>query len=436
MSRHPDVPTITLSTRGTITHDPPDQKPPRYTSETLVLKRVFTLAELQLHSGETLRNVQIGYETYGRLNSNKDNAILITHYFTGTSHAAGRYHAADSEPGYWDSMIGPGKAIDTDKYFVIGVDCLSNLNTGNPMVVTTGPLSINSVTNKPYLADFPLVTIGDFVRCQHALCQFLELPKLHAVAGPSMGAMQALEWAARFPEYVDRIIGVIGGGVQTEPYLIGLLRQWCAPIYIDPNFKNGYYDLDRPPREGLAAALELVTLTALSPEWATRAFARRVTNYSSPTSKDINSLFDIENALSVTARSRAAVADANSFLRIAKAVQLFDVTSMLGRLKANILWITAKRDLLLFPEYAERGVRLLRELGLEVDTFELQSEGGHLDGLGEVQPAAEVIRKFLARTHAHKRNERRAYRPEASTRTAKPIRAPFSSHSDLDSVHP
>lgn len=436
MSRHPDVPTITLSTRGTITHEPPDRKQPRFTPDTMVLKRVFTLPELHLQSGDTLRNVQIGYETYGRLNSNKDNAILITHYFTGTSHAAGRYHAADVEAGYWDSLIGPGKAIDTDKYFVIGVDCLSNLNTGNPMVVTTGPLSINPVTNKPYMADFPLVTIGDFVRCQHALCQFLELPRLHAVAGPSMGAMQALEWAARFPNYVDKIIGVIGGGLQTEPYLIGLLRQWCAPIYLDPNFRNGYYDLNFPPQDGLAAALELVTLTALSPAWATKAFARRSARPDSPPSKDVKSLFAIENALSVTARSRAAVADANSFLRIAKAVQLFDVTSMLDGLKANILWITAKRDLLLFPEYAERGVRLLREMGLEVETFELHSEGGHLDGLGEAHPAADVISQFLARARANIRNERRTHRFETSTRTANSTRTYFSSDSGRDSVHP
>lgn len=395
MSRHPDVPTITIATRGTVTYDPPDQNQPRFTSETTVLKRVFTLPELELESGETLRHVQIGYETYGNLNEAKDNAILITHYFTGTSHAAGRYHESDVEPGYWDSLIGPGKAIDTDKYFVIGVDCLSNLNTGNPMVFTTGPLSINPKTDRPYMADFPVVTIGDFVRSQYALCRYLGLPKLRAVAGPSMGAMQALEWGARFPEYVERIVGVIGGGLQTEPYLIGLLRQWCAPIYLDSNFRDGFYDQANPPQAGLAAALELVTLTALSPAWANKAFARRPAVPEIGPEQNLRNMFAVENALSVTARSRAAIADANSFLRIAKAVQLFDINPIKSRLKARILWITAKRDLLLFPEYAERGITSLRALGLHVETFELASEGGHLDGLGEAKPAAETIARFL-----------------------------------------
>ncbi len=395
MSRHPDVPTITIATRGTVTYDPPDQNQPRFTSETTVLKRVFTLPELELESGETLRHVQIGYETYGNLNEAKDNAILITHYFTGTSHAAGRYHESDVEPGYWDSLIGPGKAIDTDKYFVIGVDCLSNLNTGNPMVFTTGPLSINPKTDRPYMADFPVVTIGDFVRSQYALCRYLGLPKLRAVAGPSMGAMQALEWGARFPEFVERIVGVIGGGLQTEPYLIGLLRQWCAPIYLDSNFRDGFYDQANPPQAGLAAALELVTLTALSPAWANKAFARRPAVPEIGPEQNLRNMFAVENALSVTARSRAAIADANSFLRIAKAVQLFDINPIKSRLKARILWITAKRDLLLFPEYAERGITSLRALGLHVETFELASEGGHLDGLGEAKPAAETIARFL-----------------------------------------
>lgn len=396
MSRHPDVPTISIATRGTISYDPPPPNEARFTSDTLVTKRVFTLNKFELESGAVLQDVKIGYETYGRLNAKRDNAILIAHYFTGTSHAAGRYHDSDVEPGYWDSIIGPGKAIDTDIYFVIAVDCLANINTGNPMVFTTGPMSINPTTGKPYLGDFPIVTIGDFVRSQHALCQFLELPALHAVAGPSMGSMQALEWAVRYPDYVRNVVGVIGGGLHSEPYLIGLLRQWCAPIYLDPDFKNGFYDHANPPRAGLAAALELVTLTALSPNWANRAFARRPACNDTPPASQLSSLFSVENALAVTARSRAEIADANSFLRIAKAVQLFDVTPRVDRLKARILWIHAKRDLLLYPEYAERGINSLRELGLDVTTLQLDTEGGHLDGLGEIRSASTEISNFLS----------------------------------------
>ncbi len=397
MSRHPDVPTITIATRGTVSYDPPPPNPPRFSAETIVIKRVFTLPEFELESGEMLRGVQIGYETYGRLNEARDNAILIAHYFTGTSHAAGRYDESDLEPGYWNSIIGPGKAIDTDRYFVVAVDCLANINTGNPMVITTGPMSINHATGKPYLGDFPIVTIGDFVRSQYALCRFLDLPSLHAVAGPSMGSMQALEWAARFPDFVQRVVGVIGGGLHSEPYLIGLLRQWCAPIYLDPEFKNGFYDPSNPPRAGLAAALELVTLTALSPQWANRAFARRAADSATPPANHISNLFSVENALAMTARARAEIADANSFLRIAKAVQLFDVTPLKDRLKARILWIHAKSDLLLYPEYAERGINSLRDLGLDVTTSQLDSDGGHLDGLGEIKAVSSEISNFLNR---------------------------------------
>lgn len=397
MTRHPDVPTISAAIAGTVSYEPPTLNEVRFTAESLVIKRVFTLPELEIESGNTLRNVQIGYETYGHLNAQRDNAILIAHYFTGTSHAAGRYHPSDVESGYWDSIIGPGKAIDTDRFFIIAVDCISNINTGNPMVFTTGPMSINHETGKPYMGDFPIVTIGDFVRSQYALCRYLELPNLYAVAGPSMGAMQALEWAARFPEFVTRVIGIIGGGLHTEPYLIALLRQWCAPIYLDPEFKNGFYDPLNPPQAGLAAALELVTLTALSPQWANRAFARRAASAETPPENHLANMFSVENALAVTAKSRAQIADANSFLRIAKAVQLFDVTPLKDRLKARILWIHAKRDLLLFPEYAERGITSLRALGLDVTTYQLDTDGGHLDGLGEIKAASTEISKFLAR---------------------------------------
>lgn len=395
-ARHRDVPTVTTVTSGIISYEPPNGDEAPFSASTDVVKRVFTLPALELEGGQTLKNVQIGYECYGKLSPSRDNAILVLHYFTGSSHAAGRYNASDAEPGYWDTIIGPGKAIDTNKYFVIGVDSLSNLYCRNPMVVTTGPLSINPDTGKSYGASFPVLTMGDFANAQYALCRYLGIESLHAVCGSSMGSMNALEWGARFPAYVQRVMGVIGGGLSNGPYLISMLRQWSMPILLDPMFKNGNYDPQEQPLRGLAASLELVTLTALSPEWAERSFQRRFADRDTPPDQAMDNLFSVEAAIAQTALARASLADANSFLRLAKAVQLFDIRPIQDRLKAKILWIPARQDKLLFPEYAEKGVADMRALGLDVQTTRLETDGGHLDGLNEIKAKTTEIRTFLA----------------------------------------
>ena len=159
----------------------------------LVEKQHFTTKDFTTVSGVTLEQVDIGWESYGKLNANKDNVILITHYFSGTSHAAGKYKADDALPGYWDAIIGPGKAIDTNKYYVISSDTLVNANWHDENVITTGPASTNPKTGKPYGLDFPVVTITDFVNVQKRLLDSLGITKLHAVMGASMGSFQALE---------------------------------------------------------------------------------------------------------------------------------------------------------------------------------------------------------------------------------------------------
>jgi homoserine O-acetyltransferase/O-succinyltransferase len=162
--------------------------------EGLVEKKTFTLPSYTTVVGNTtLKDVKIGWESYGTLNADKSNAILITHYFSGTSHAAGRYKADDPAPGYWDAIIGPGKPLDTDKYFILASDTLVNLNAKDPNVVTTGPASIEPGTNRPYGPRFPIVTIRDFVNVQKALVESLGITRLAAVAGASMGALQAYE---------------------------------------------------------------------------------------------------------------------------------------------------------------------------------------------------------------------------------------------------
>ena len=163
----------------------------------LVEKKLFELPQYRTNNGEIIECLRVGWESYGTLNQGKSNAILVTHYFSGTSHAAGRYSPQDELPGYWDAIIGPGKAIDTEKYFVLPSDTLVNLNARDPNVITTGPSSCNPATGERYGMNFPVVSIHDFVEVQKALVESLGVERLRAVVGPSMGALQAYQWAER-----------------------------------------------------------------------------------------------------------------------------------------------------------------------------------------------------------------------------------------------
>src|SRR5437016_8804332 len=166
----------------------------RAQSDLIVEKKTFELPSYTTAAGATIKNVRIGWQAAGALNADKSNAILITHFFSGTSHAFGKYAATDKTAGYWDALIGPGKAIDTDKFYVISSDTLVNLNVNAPNVVTTGPASINPDTGKPYGMGFPVVSIKDFVNVQKALIESLGIRKLKAAMGASMGALQVYEW--------------------------------------------------------------------------------------------------------------------------------------------------------------------------------------------------------------------------------------------------
>jgi homoserine O-acetyltransferase len=212
----------------------------------IVEKKTFTLEEFTLISGKKLAPVKIGYETYGALASTKDNVILICHYYSGNSHAAGKYAATDKVPGYWDKIIGPGKPFDTTKYFIVSSDTLSNMNPKNPKVITTGPASNDPKTGKPYGMSFPMVTIRDFVNLQYELLKSLGVKKLQVVSGASMGGIQSYEWAVAYPDFVERIIPVIATP-KTDGWLIGWLKLWGEPIKMDPNWNNGdYYGKEEP----------------------------------------------------------------------------------------------------------------------------------------------------------------------------------------------
>jgi homoserine O-acetyltransferase/O-succinyltransferase len=367
----------------------------------LVEKKTFTLASYTTTGGRTIKDVRIGYETYGNLAPGRDNVVLITHFFSGNSHAAGKYQATDAAPGYWDAIIGSGKAIDTDRFFVVSSDTLVNLNVKDPNTVTTGPASIDPDTGKPYGMTFPIVTMRDFVNVQKALLDSLGIGRLRAVAGASMGALQALEWAAAYPEMVERAIPVLPAG-ELPAFAIGWANVWAAPIRLDPRWNGGDYYGRAEPVDGLAEALKIVTLHARHYGWATKTFGRKWAAPDRDPAKGWDNQFAIEETLDRVARARAQTADANSFLYLVKANQLFvaghkgTLEDGLRDVKAKLLLLPAQSDLLLFPDYAREVRDVLQRQGKTVEYAEIPGDGGHLDGVVAVGQVAETIRKFLA----------------------------------------
>lgn len=366
----------------------------------IVDKHVFEKGAYETEAGETIPDVEIGYETYGELNEDGDNAILITHFFSGTSHAAGRYDADQENPGYWDHIIGPGKPIDTDEYFVISSDTLVNLNVHDPNVTTTGPASTNPETGEPWGMDFPIVTIRDFVNVQKALLDELGVNNLEAVMGASMGSLQAFEWANAYPDMVERIIPVIGAAEAT-PFLAATVDLWGAPIRMDPNWQGGDYYDGEPPKEGLKVALQLIAIQARHPDWAEDEFGRAWTEEGADPAESWDNTYAIQNWMREATAAQAEVTDANHLLYLARANKLFvtghdeDLESGLDAVDADVLLLPAAGDLLLFPEYSERARDLLDDGTREVDLVALEGPLGHLDGVVGIDQASDRIRSFL-----------------------------------------
>jgi len=338
----------------------------------------------------------VAYETYGTLNARKTNAILALHAFSGDAHAAGISHET-GKPGWWDNMIGPGKAFDTDKYFVICSNVLGGCRG------TTGPSSVNPETGCPYAMSFPVITIGDMVRLQKMLIDWFGIQRLLAVTGGSMGGMQALKWAVEYPEQVVSAIP-IASTVRHSAQQIAFNEVGRQAIMADPDWNGGAYYGKQPPARGLSVARMVGHITYMSDESMREKFGRRLRD------KDTFSFgfdvdFEVESYLRYRGSQFVNRFDANSYLFITKAMDYFDLTegqgtlaAVLERARARFLVISFSSDWL-YPSYqSQEMVRALRSRNRDVAYVELQSNYGHDSFLVDVAEQTELVKGFLAST--------------------------------------
>lgn len=349
---------------------------------------------LSLDGGDTLPDIQVAFESYGRLNDDKSNAILILHAFSGDAHAAGIDH--EGKTGWWDSMIGPGKAFDTDQYFVFCSNILGGCKG------TTGPSSLNPETGRPYAMSFPVITVADIVRLQKMLVDHLGIKRLLAVTGGSMGGMQALQWTVAYPEMVEACIP-IATTARHSAQQIAFNETGRQAILADPNFSDGdYYDKTLPAR-GLAIARMVGHITYMSDESMREKFGRRLRNR-----QDLGFGFDIDFEVESYLRYRGnqfvGRFDANSYIYITKAMDYFDLSAgyaslgaSLERAQSKFLVISFTSDWL-YPSYQSLEiVSALRRRNHDVTYCELSSNYGHDAFLVDVGEQTEVVKGFLSR---------------------------------------
>lgn len=364
----------------------------------MVETKYFTFAEnpneLKLVSGKKLGPITLAYETYGELNAERSNAVLVEHALSGDAHAAG-LHQGEKDPGWWDDMIGPGKALDTDKYFVISSNVIGGCKG------STGPASIDPKTGKPYGLDFPIITVEDMVRAQKYLIDDLGIEKLLCVIGGSMGGMQALQWVALYPECVKSVVP-IATALKHSPQQIAFSEVGRQAVMADPAWNKGnYYGRDEKPKNGLAVARMIGHITYMSDTSMEEKFSRRLKD--KDFSFDFTADFEVEGYLRYRGDSFVKRFDANSYLYITKAMDYFDLSGakLLGARKAadvRFLVIAFKSDWL-YPSYqSQEIVRQLKIGGADATYCEVRSTYGHDAFLLEIDEETHLIKHFLNKT--------------------------------------
>jgi len=349
--------------------------------------------ELSLELGGKLGPVTIAYETYGELNSDRTNAILVCHALSADAHAAG-YLEGENAPGWWEDMIGPGKAFDTDKHFVVCSNVIGGCKG------STGPSSVNPATGEPYALDFPSVTIADMVNAQRHLIDHLGIEKLMCVAGGSMGGMQVLQWVASYPERVRSAIP-IATALKHSPQQIAFNEVVRQSVMADPAWRDGNYYAYGQPEKGLALARMIGHITFMSVQSMEEKFSRRLKNvkYDFKFGAD----FEVEGYLRYKGDSFVKRFDANSYLYITKAIDYFDLSG--GKLvpeerKADprFLIISYRSDWLYPSVQSQEIVRELKMRRMDATYCELRSTYGHDAFLVEMDEQQKLVRHFLDKT--------------------------------------
>ena len=349
---------------------------------------------ITLDSGKTLEKVTVAYETYGELNKEKTNAILICHALTGDAHAAG-WHEGDRKPGWWEIVIGPGKALDTEKFFIICSNVLGGCKG------TTGPSSINPETGKQYGLDFPVITIRDMVKVQKKLVDSFGISQLYAIIGGSMGGMQVLDWMVTYPAMMKKAVPIATTGL-SSPQQIAFNEVGRQAIFSDPNWNNGnYYETGKIPENGLSLARMIAHITYLSDESMDIKFGRDLQD-KEEISYDFSIDFQVESYLKHQGETFVKRFDANSYLFITKAVDLFDLSvndSLIDGLKdvkCKTEVISVDSDWLYPTEQSTELVTALNVNNVEVSFSEIKSNYGHDAFLLERGQLNHILSKFLS----------------------------------------
>ena len=349
--------------------------------------------DLKLETGDILKTPTIAYETYGKLNKEKSNVILICHALTGDAHAAG-WHEGDKKPGWWNIIIGPEKPLDTNKYFIICSNVIGSCKG------STGPSSINPDTGKPYALDFPIITITDMVNAQKKLLDHLGISQLFAVVGGSMGGMQVLQWTINYPDMIRNAI-MIASGAYSTPQQIAFNAVERRAITEDPNWnKENYYDKEKP-EQGLSVARMIGHITYLSNESMYEKFGRRLQD-KNDFSYDFSNEFQVESYLEYQGASFTKKFDANSYLYMTKALDYYDVRvnnsleEAFKNIKSKMLIMSITSDWLYPNDHMEEIVRALRANNVNVSYSKLNSEYGHDAFLIENGQMNYILSNFLS----------------------------------------
>ena len=380
----------------------------------IVKTQTFTFAnspnKMLLDSGRKLGPITLAYETYGKLDSDRRNAILVFHALSGDAHVAGKHHKNDPKPGWWDNMIGPGKAFDTDRYFVICSNVIGGCRG------STGPSSTNPKTGKPYALGFPMVTLKDMVKAQRELIDYLGIDQLLAVVGGSMAGMQALQWTVTYPERAALCIPIATAARQS-PQNIALHEVGRRAIMSDPKWQRGnYYGSRSPPTDGLSVARMIGHITYLSDKTLRIRFGRRLQERDR-LSFSLKPEFQVESYIHYKGETFTKRFDANSYLYISKAIDYFDITNGYSSLeealrvtKAKFLVISFSSDWLYPPLESEELVNALRGANKDVVYYELPSTYGHDAFLVEGEKMTQIISYYLS--HARGRDKLERYQDE------------------------